>query len=201
MYIPEHFREDDDKVLRQFAAANSFGILVTNGAQGLIATHVPMLLEDGKLVGHVARANPQGLDLATGGQAMAVFQGPHAYISPSLYGQPEISVPTWNYTAVHVYGRPAIIDDPAEVVKLLLRLVHVYESARETPWTFDPASPYVQKMIKGITAFEIAIERMEGKFKLSQNRPIGDRGRVMWSLKDSESQADQELGKWMEKLF
>ena len=132
---------------------------------------------------------------------MTVFSGPHAYISPSLYAQPEISVPTWNYTAVHVYGKPVIINEPREVAELLLRMVSVYESDRQNPWTFDADADYIQNMMRGIVAFKIPLERMEGKFKLSQNRPIGDRGRVMWSLKDSESQADQELGKCMEKLF
>ena len=201
MYIPEHFRESDVAVLRQFIAAHSFGILVTNGLQGLIATHMPLLLEGEDVVGHLARPNPQARDLESGCQAMAVFSGPHAYISPSLYAQPEISVPTWNYTAVHVYGKPSIISESSEVAKLLLKMVSVYESGREKPWTFDTDAAYIQNMIRAIVAFKIPIEQMEGKFKLSQNRPIGDRGRVMWSLKDSESQADQELGKWMEKLF
>ncbi len=201
MYIPEHFREHDEAVLRQFVAANSFGMLVTNGSHGLIATHLPILLDAGNLVGHLARPNPQARDLESGCEAMTVFSGPHAYISPSLYAQPEISVPTWNYTTVHVYGKPVIMDEPREVAELLLRMVSVYESDRQNPWTFDADADYIQNMMRGIVAFKIPLERMEGKFKLSQNRPIGDRGRVMWSLKNSESQADQELGKCMEKLF
>lgn len=201
VYIPEHFRENNETVLRQFVAAHSFGVLVTNGGQDLIATHLPLLLEGETIVGHVARPNGQARDLESGCQAMAVFSGPHAYISPSLYAQPQINVPTWNYTAVHVYGKPSIISEPSEVAKLLLKMVSVYESGRAMPWTFDADAAYIQNMMRAIVAFKIPIERMEGKFKLSQNRPIGDRGRVMWSLKDSESQADQELGKWMEKLF
>ena len=201
MYIPEHFRENDEAVLRQFVAAHSFGVLITNGSQGLIATHLPLLLEGENIVGHVARPNGQARDLESGCQAMAMFSGPHAYISPSLYAQPEISVPTWNYTAVHIYGKPSIITEPSAVAELLLKLVSTYEEGRAKPWTFDADTTYIQNMMRGIVAFKIPIERMEGKFKLSQNRPIGDRGRVMWSLKNSVSQEDQELGKWMEKLF
>ena len=200
MYIPEHFRVNDEHVLRQFAAANSFGMLITHG-QDLLASHLPLLLEGSNLVGHVARGNPQAKDIEAGLPALAIFHGPHAYVSPSWYADPQTAVPTWNYTAVHVYGKPRVITDPNSVKQLLERLVSKYESARESPWGFDLDAQHIDNLIRGIVAFEMPIDRMEGKFKLSQNRPIGDRGRVMWSLKSSESQMDQQVAAMMSDLF
>ena len=201
MYIPEHFRIHDEQVLRQFAASNSFGMLITQGADGLIASHLPMLLEAENLVAHLARANPQARDIEAGISALAIFQGPHAYVSPSWYSDPEHSVPTWNYTAVHITGRPQVISETTAVKELLQRLVSQFESRQENPWGFDLESPDIDNLIRGIVAFQMPIETMEGKFKLSQNRPIGDRGRVMWSLKSSESQMDQQVAEMMRDVL
>ncbi len=201
MYIPEHFRIHDEQVLRQFAASNSFGLLITQSAEGLIASHLPMLLEGGSLVAHLARANPQARDIEAGISALAIFHGPHAYVSPSWYSDPEHSVPTWNYTAVHITGKPQVISEASAVKELLQRLVSQFESGRENPWGFNLESPDIDNLLRGIVAFQMPIETMEGKFKLSQNRPIGDRGRVMWSLKSSESQMDQQVADMMTDLF
>lgn len=200
MYIPEHFRVQDDHLLRQFAAGNSFGMLITHG-QELTVTHLPLMLEGPKVVGHVARANPQARDIEAGCSALAIFHGPHAYVSPSWYADPQTSVPTWNYTALHIHGKLRLMEDPTAVKQLLHRLVDKYESTRETPWGFDIEASYIDHLVRGIVGFEMPIDRMEGKFKLSQNRPIGDRGRVMWSLKSSESQMDQQLADLMGGLF
>lgn len=201
MYIPEHFRINEEQVLRQFAASNSFGMLITHGAGGLIASHLPMILEGENLVAHLARANPQARDIEAGISALAIFHGPHAYVSPSWYSDPEHSVPTWNYTAVHITGKPQVISEATAVKELLQRLVSKFESGRDNPWGFDLESPDIDNLIRGIVAFQMPIETMEGKFKLSQNRPIGDRGRVMWSLKSSESQMDQQVAEMMQDLF
>ena len=200
MYIPEHFRQSDEALLGEFVAANSFGILITGTGAGQIATHLPMLLSDGKLTGHVAKANPQAQHLTDGAEAMAIFHGPHAYVSPSWYGDIEKNVPTWNYTAVHVYGKPVVVAEPDQVKAFLAKLTAYYEAGRVEPWTFDPHSPYIEKLLNGIVAFEMVVERMEGKFKLSQNRVMSDRGRVMWELKESESEMDRQVAAWMERL-
>ena len=200
MYIPEHFRQSDEALLDEFVAANSFGILITGTGVDQIATHLPMLLLDGKLIGHVAKANPQAQHLIEGAEAMAIFHGPHAYVSPSWYGDAEKNVPTWNYTAVHVYGKPAVVSEPELVKAFLGKLTAYYEAGRTEPWTFDPQSTYIEKLLNGIVAFEMVVERMDGKFKLSQNRVMSDRGRVMWALKDSESEMDRQVAVWMERL-
>ena len=176
-------------------------MLITQGADGLIASHLPMLLEAENLVAHLARANPQARDIEAGISALAIFHGPHAYVSPSWYSDPEHSVPTWNYTAVHITGRPQVISEATAVKELLQRLVSQFESRQENPWGFDLESPDIDNLIRGIVAFQMPIETMEGKFKLSQNRPIGDRGRVMWSLKSSESQMDQQVAEMMRDVL
>ena len=200
MYVPGHFRQTNETLLEEFVASNSFGILITGAGENQIASHLPMLLEGGKLVGHVARANPQALHLAEGGDAMAIFHGPHAYVSPAWYADSVNSVPTWNYTAVHVYGKPVVVSDPERVKEYLTKLVAYYEAGGSEPWTFDPQTPYIGKMLNGIVAFEIPVARMDGKFKLSQNREFSDRGRVMWKLKESQSEADQQVAAWMKRL-
>jgi transcriptional regulator len=160
----------------------------------MIASQVPFLTErrDGKLylVGHLARPNPQNADLATGGQVLAIFQGPHAYISPTWY-EAGPAVPTWNYAAVHAYGASRTTTDPGWLRDLLERLSHRHEAREPTPpWQMhDQPTPYLAGMLNGIVGFEIAVERLEGKFKLSQNRPAGDRPRIIAAL-DARFDAD-----------
>jgi transcriptional regulator len=174
LYIPEHFRVDDPAVLGDFIEAHAFGTLVSSSAGGIHASHVPFVLDrDGaslRLLGHVARANGQWSELERADHVLAIFQGPHAYVSPGWYQQ-HPSVPTWNYAAVHATGRARLIDE-AELHELLMRLSAQYESPREKPWKMSelPAA-YVDSMLKMIVGFEIEVEKLEGKFKLSQNRP------------------------------
>ena len=184
MYNPRHFEEPRLDVIQGVIRANPFGTLVTNGADGLIATHLPFLIdtthpsggEFGVLRGHMARANRQWRDFVdlegeTRDQALVIFQGPHAYISPSWYAAAE-AVPTWNYVAVHAYGRPSIIEAPAAAFALLRDLTANFEAPFEPPWTADGLSEsYIESMVKAIVAFEIPIARLEGKAKMSQNRP------------------------------
>jgi transcriptional regulator len=187
MYVPAHFDASDPAWCRDLIRREPFGVLVTVDAAGApFATHLPFLVDEGPgplgtLLGHVARANPQWRDLA-GRPALAIFAGPHAYVSPSWYGT-HPSVPTWNYVAVHAYGVPRLVEDPERVDALLGRLVATHEDGRAAPWRFAslPAD-YLGGMRRGIVAFEIPLDRLEGKAKLSQNRGAADRARVRAAL-------------------
>jgi len=167
----------------------SFATLITIDREGApFATHLPVLLEPtrgrlGTLLAHVARPNPQWRQFGPG-PALVVFQGPHAYVSPAWY-EVHPSVPTWNYVAVHAYGVPVVIEDEARIRALLERLTDTYEAGRPVPWRLDGlADDYLRGMIRGIVAFEIPIDRLEGKAKLSQNRDLADRERVRVALEE-----------------
>ncbi len=189
MYIPEAFRETDRKALHQLIRQNSFATLITINGGAPLASHIPILLDSGRgdygtLSAHMARANPQWRDFGDGREALAIFQGPHAYVSPSWY-ETHPSVPTWNYAVVHAYGIAHPIEDRAELRRLLEASVEFYESGFEKPWAFELPEKFVEKMMDMIVGFEIPISRIEGKFKLSQNRPDGDRRRVERALGES----------------
>ncbi len=180
MYTPKHFLEDHTPVLHEIMRSNSFATLVTHGPGGMTASHLPFLIDDtrgefGTLRGHMARANSQWQDFVDGAEVLVIFAGPHAYISPSWYG-PGKSVPTWDYLAVHAYG-PAVVLEDAATLALLRDQVSTYESGFARPWTLDaqPAG-YIEALSKGVVAFEIEISRLEGKAKLSQNRPADQPG-------------------------
>ncbi len=190
MYIPKHFREDDLKTLHDLMRAYSFATLITQQEGVPFATHLPFILDTqqgpyGTLLAHMARANPQWRDFSSQREALVIFQGPHAYVSPSWY-EVELSVPTWNYAAVHAYGIPRLVEDQAEVYELLKILIETHESQFENPWLFQLPDDYLQKMMRGIVAFEIEITRLEGKFKLSQNRTESERENVIASLQASQ---------------
>jgi transcriptional regulator len=204
VYLPPAFTETREEVLLAHIERYDFGMLVTQGAGGLIASQIPFLAErrDGRLflLGHLARANPQGADFDGEAEALAVFAGPHAYISPSWY-EAAPAVPTWNYATVHAYGPARRIDD-ADWLRDLVRRLSERHEAREAaqgnpPWrTQELPEPYVQSMVKGIVGIELAVTRLEGKFKLSQNRPAGDRPRIVAALErrgDPDSRAVAEL--------
>jgi transcriptional regulator len=195
MYIPTHFRADDRAALYDLIERHSFATLVTLLDGAPFATHLPMLLdrERGVLLGHVARANPHRRALDGGAEALLIFQGPHAYVSPSWYATAP-AVPTWNYAAVHVYGVPRLLDDAA-LLDLLKRLVSKYESGRERPWTMDLPPDYQRKMVQAVVGFEVPMARVEGKFKLNQNRSAEDRAGVIEALRagDAEERALAEF--------
>jgi transcriptional regulator len=191
MYIPKAFREDDLVTLYTLMQHHSFATLITQHDGVPFASHLPLLLRPeeglyGTLVGHMARANPQWHDFDPAQEVLVIFQGPHTYVSPSWY-EVHPSVPTWNYAAVHAYGTPQLIDDSAALYDMLHALVHTYEAPMPQPWTFDLAADYVHNMMQGIVGFAIRITRLEGKYKLSQNRPHGDQQRVVTAL---EQQGD-----------
>lgn len=184
MYVPPSFAEPNRDRLHDFIEQNGFGVLVSQHAGIPVATHLPFLLDrnggpQGTLSGHMARANPQWRD-AEGQPALAVFSGPHAYVSPAWY-ETEKMVPTWNYVAVHATGRLRVIEDPDELRPIVQASVAVYEAPRPSPWQLEPGE-YLERMLKQIVGFRIEIERLEGAWKLSQNHPIERRERVIGAL-------------------
>ena len=200
VYLPPAFTETREEILIAHIERHDFGLLVTPGNTGLIASQIPFLIErrDGQLYleGHIARANPQGDHLDAADQALAIFAGPHAYISPSWY-QAGPAVPTWNYATVHAYGTARRIDDADWLRDLVDRLSRRHEAREPAPWNMEALpEPYVASMLKGIVGIEIAVSRLEGKFKLSQNRPAADRPRIIDALEgrgDADSRAVARL--------
>ena len=200
VYLPAAFTEIRREVLLAHVERHDFGTLVTHGAAGLIASQIPFLIEerDDKLLlqGHLARANPQLADFDGESEALAIFAGPHAYVSPSWY-ETGPAVPTWNYATVHAYGPVRRIDDAGWLRALVRRLSDRHEAREPEPGRMqDLPAPYVQSMLKGIVGVEVAVTRLEGKFKLSQNRPAADRPRIVAALErraDAESHAVAEL--------
>ncbi|TCZ80139.1 FMN-binding negative transcriptional regulator [Paenibacillus albiflavus] len=169
MYIPKHFKVEDKQVIYDFIEKNSFGILVSSHNGVPYATNLPLVLDrdQGYLYGHFARPNTQWLDIEEQ-EILVIFQGPHHYISSSWYETNE-SVPTWNYVAVHVYGRVERIDDRTELLHGLKELVSKYEEMSSSYTIDEQNQSYVDKLIQGIVGFRLKINRLEGKWKLSQN--------------------------------
>lgn len=197
-YIPGHFRVDDREALERFVAQYAFATLISPGAEGLVVTHLPFVSERTaqgglRLLGHAARANPHWRSLEGAPEVLAIFAGPHAYVSPTWYVH-HPSVPTWNYAVVHARGRARLL--PAEELAALLeRLSDTYESGRPAPWRMSglPAG-YRASMLNAIVGFEIAVTSLEGKFKLSQNRRPEDIAGVTRALDD---EGQQELAALM----
>lgn len=205
MYQPEAFREDDLGTIHEFVETHAFGVLVTAPEGVPVASHLPFHLERargerGTLVAHMARANSQWSHFRTGGEALVVFAGPHGYVSPRWYAK-RTNVPTWNYTAVHAYGRPRVFEDEARVRDALAALARTYEAGAADAWSLeDLPENAVQALTRAIVAFEIPIERLEAKFKLSQNRPVEDRERVARALR-AATPPNGPLAEWMERAL
>jgi transcriptional regulator len=186
VYLPPAFTEARPEVLIAHIERYNFGLLVSHGSAALVASHIPFLVErDGdqlRLHGHLARPNPQVPDLAGGGEVLAIFPGPHAYISPKWYATSP-SVPTWNYIDVHAYGTIRLIQDRGWLRTFLRRLSERHEVRNPVPWLMqDLPETYLTGMLQGIIGLEIAVTGLEGKYKLSQNRPAADRPRVIAAL-------------------
>jgi transcriptional regulator len=185
MYVPAAFAETDLGKLHDFIERHGFGLLTTL-VDGLpFATHLPLLLDrsagpNGTLIGHVARANPQWRQ-AQGQTALAVFSGPHAYVSPTWY-ESEQTVPTWNYVAVHAYGRVEVVEDGPTLLEMVGRLVEVYERSMPRPWEM-PRGAFVDRLLGQIVGLRIPIDRLEGKWKLNQNQPLDRRRKVVRALR------------------
>lgn len=200
MYVPKHFQIPDPSEIRDLIAAHDFALFVTTAGDGAgdgaggapEASHLPVLHDPaagphGTLHAHMARANPQWRAFEAmareGAEVLVVFQGPHAYVSPTWYETDRPSVPTWNYLAVHATGVPRVLDEADEVRNLLVRLSEKHEAGRTPPWRLaDQPADFVEGMMKGIVAFEIPIARWDAKAKLSQNRPPEQAARVADAL-------------------
>jgi transcriptional regulator len=200
MYIPASFQISDAAEIHAFMRKYSFATLVTQGEGGMTATHLPLLLDaeagpHGTLLGHMARANPQWRDIA--GEVLAVFPGPHAYVSPTWYESPG-TVPTWNYVAVHAYGPLQLVEDRDGLHDILTRTVSVYERRMPEPWSYDMADPDIDKMLKAIVGFRIEISRLEGKAKLNQNHPEERRRKVKLALEAQGGEDSKAIAELME---
>jgi len=193
MYTPVAYVEANEALLRARMREWSFATLVTHGAEGLNATHLPFLVDEGgehgTLTTHLARANAQYRDLQAGAEALVVFQGPHAFISPSWY-ENRTTFPTWNYTAIHARGTPALIEDAAAIHAVLRRTVARYDTPLGGEWDFG-AMPQalIDSRLRAIAAVRIPIARLEGKMKLNQDKSVADRRGVVAAL---ERQGDAQ---------
>lgn len=205
MYTPPAFAETDTVEIARMIAGNAFGLLVTVADSVPVATHLPLLLEGpagpgGRLVGHMARANGQWRGFDGKAMALCIFTGVHAYVSPRWYADPD-NVPTWNYEAVHVLGRPRLIDEGAAVRAMIERLTANFEAGQSKPWSpGELGDDNVARRLKGIAAFEIAIERVEGKRKLGQNKQPADRLAAAATLAAATDPMAQAVGGMMAAL-
>jgi len=192
MYVPDHFKEE--RIDHLHGAIRSAGLvtIVSMTADGLIASHAPLMLDPapapyGTLIGHLARANPHARAADPAVRTLVVFQGPDGYITPSYYAAKREHgkvVPTWNYEAVHAYGTLQTFDDPDRLLQVVTRLTEWYESRRDAPWAVsDAPANFVQGMLRGIVGIALPITRLEGKLKMSQNRPAADQAGVVEGLR------------------
>jgi transcriptional regulator len=199
MYQPPHFRETDRQRQHDLVRAFPLGLLVTAGANGLMANAIPFVLDEtgadgrGVLRGHLARPNAQWRDCVAGCEALVVFQGPEHYVSPGWYPTKQEThkvVPTWNYAVVQVRGRAVAIEDPAWLHAQVRALTTMMEDGRTEPWAVDDApADFVAAQLRGIVGLEIAIEAIEGKWKASQNRSEADRAGVVAGLGDEQTES------------
>jgi transcriptional regulator len=193
VYVPPAFSPRERASVARLLHDHPFATLVTPGAGEPLISHLPLLhVADrephGTLLGHFARANPHWRE-AQRCDSIAVFHGPHAYVSPSWYAEPELAVPTWNYATVHVHGTVEVVDEPAGARSILDALIHRFEAGREVPWELRMDAARRDALVAAIVAFRIRIRHVEAKFKLSQNRPVADRARVAAAL-EGEGHAD-----------
>ena len=201
MYIPEHFAETDLPTLHEFMCRHSFASLVTQHDGLPFASHLPMLLDSsigthGALLGHMARNNAQWHDFAAGTEVLVMFLGPHAYVSPAWYEPNPMAVPTWNFMAVHAYGEAHVLPED-ELEDTLRRLVDENEKAFSPPWKLELSRTMRERMLGAIVGFEIKLRRIEGKFKLSQNRTEQDQRNVIAQL--SQTVHGNAVAHWMNK--
>ena len=205
MYTPPSFAVDDLETLHNFIQAHSFGVLTSVHNKVPTASHLPLLLERdagdrGTLVGHMARANPQW-KTAADTEVLIIFHGPHAYISPSWFGETNV-VPTWNYVAVHVYGKLKIEHDPQKLHDIVRRYVDIYEAEMPTSWKLESAEDdFVAQLVAAIVGFTITIDRIEGKSKLNQNHSAERQQKVVNGLHQRDWPGDMEIADLMRRMM
>jgi transcriptional regulator len=205
MYIPPAFKVPNEAAAFELIERYDFGTIITSSpGRGMVATHLPLLLTSdargSKLQGHVARANTHWQSFDGSTEAIAIFQGPHAYISPRWYATAP-AVPTWNYAVVHLHGRPLATDNRELTASILAALVHKYENHRPDPYRVEELpQEFYEKMVNGVVAFEMAVDRVEAKFKLSQNRSENDRAGAIDGLIREGSPTAEALAALMSRL-
>ncbi|MDD5404192.1 MAG: FMN-binding negative transcriptional regulator [Sulfuricella sp.] len=200
MYIPEQFKETNSERISALIEGISFGMLVTAPDGVPFVSHLPFIFDHsagskGKLLCHMARANPQWQHFLSCGEVLTVFQGPHAYVSPSWYSSP--GVPTWNYAVVHLRGKPRLIESESKLEALVEQLTHIHESHMPSPWKPNLAGERRTKLLNMIVGFEIEVTDIQAKFKLSQNRPPEDQQNVIEKLSQSSNQTEAAVAKLM----
>jgi len=204
MYIPTAFAESDRSTLHDFIERHSFGLLCSQHAGTPLASHLPLLIDrtlgaQGTLRGHMARANSQWR-LAAQSEVLAVFSGPHAYISPAWYRADDV-VPTWNYVAVHVYGTLRLVEDPEDLMAIVRDTVTFYERSRPQPWTIRGSREFLDRMLQAIVGLKIEITRIEGKWKLNQNQPAQRRRNVVAALRAEGGEQAGEMAELVERTL
>ena len=198
MYTPPKFKVDDPAVIREFIEKHPFGLLLSIEGEQIHDTHTPFILsENGELLGHIARANPQWKGWEESSRVKVIFSGPHAYISPQYYVS-EFAVPTWNYTAVSVSGRIRIIEEENEVLRFLDLLVAANEKS-DTPWILDRTDERYMKLLSGIVVFSVSMDSIEASFKMNQNKSEEDQRKVINSLSATGYPMDQAVAEIMSK--
>ena len=201
MHVPDHYRVDDVGEMHALMRARPFATLVSSGSDGLTATHLPTVLkvegEHGVIECHLARANQHWRDLAAGGEALMIFQGPEGYITPNWYPSKAVHqkvVPTWNYAVVHAYGRPEVVPDKDWLRRHVGELTDQQEKSEAVPWAVtDAPDSYIDVMLRGIVGFRFVIGRLQGKWKMSQNREVPDRLGVVAGLNARAQGEDKEI--------
>ncbi len=203
MYLPPHFRQHDIEAIHRAIRATRLATLVTHGPSGLFASHLPMMLNEepkpyGRLLCHVSRGNEQWRH---GGEALAIFTGPDAYLSPAFYAttrETGKTVPTWNYVAVHAHGTLQAIEDRTELLALVTRLTDLHETGREAPWRVsDAPAEYIRSQLDGIVGLTFVIERLYGKWKMSQHAEDADAAGAIEALESSSDALDRATAQVM----
>jgi transcriptional regulator len=201
MYVPKYNQLEDQAALLAYMRAYSFAALATSGPGGLTATHLPFVIEEegGRitLLAHMAKANPQWRDFAAGVEALVIFMQPHAYVSPRLYDSRQ-NVPTWNYVAVHAYGRPVLIEERAAKIELQQKLIRQHDAGYLTQMAELPAS-YLDAKLAAIVSFSIAVTRIDARYKLSQDKNPAERERIAREFEASGDSVAAETARLMRK--
>jgi transcriptional regulator len=203
IYAPRAFTTDDGAAVAHLIGDHPFATLITPGDPEPFISHLPLEYDaergpKGILLGHMARANPHWRHFGAK-PSIAIFQGPHTYVSPSWYAEPATAVPTWNYAIAHVHGRVELMVDAAETRALLDRMIRRYEEGRTQPWRLQLEGRSLAAMLDAIVGFRLTIERIDGKLKLSQNRSAEDRDRVIAALRAEDYADATATAEWMER--